>query len=59
MAIASDQFSDDTGSRQHMTDMWGMKLAQSALLNNHRVVHIVLNSETNLDKIAPPMASLT
>lgn len=59
IAIASDQFSDDTGSRQHMTDMWGMKLAQSALLNNHRVVHIVLNSETNLNKIAPPIASLT
>ena len=57
--IASDQYNNDSGIRQHVTDMWGLKLAQAALLDNHRVVHIVLNSETNLAKLGPTLKNLT
>lgn len=59
VVIATNQFNDDIGKRQHVSDLWGMKLAQSALLNGHRVVHLVLDSESDLDKIAPPMKDIT
>lgn len=59
VVIATNQFNDDIGKRQHVSDLWGMKLAQSALLNGHRVVHLVLDSENDLDKIAPPMKDIT
>ena len=59
VVIATNQFNDDIGKRQHVADLWGMKLAQSALLNGHRVVHLVLDAETDLDRIAPPMKDIT
>lgn len=59
VAIATNQFNDDIGKRQHVADLWGMKLAQSALLDGHRVVHLILDSETDLDAIAPPMRDIT
>lgn len=59
VVIATNQFNDDIGKRQHVSDLWGMKLAQSALLNGHRVVHLILDSESDLDKIAPPMKDIT
>jgi len=39
-------------------DLWGSKISQSALLNNHRVVHLVLDG-ANLDKLGPRMDALT
>lgn len=59
VVIATNQFNDDIGKRQHVADLWGMKLAQSALLNGHRVVHLVLDTEADLDRIAPPMKDIT
>lgn len=59
VVIATNQFNDDIGKRQHVADLWGMKLAQSALLNGHRVVHLILDAETDLDRIAPPMKDIT
>lgn len=44
--------------RVHVSDMWGSKISQSALLNNHKVVHILMNG-CNMDKIGPKFQSLT
>lgn len=61
--IASDQIDDDfqlgNGFRQKVTDMWGLKIAQMALMHNHRVVHLVLTPETDMEKIGPAMNSIT
>lgn len=57
--IASAQFDNSTGSRQHVADMWGVKLGQVALLNNHKVVHIVLSPETKLNLLGPSMDDMT
>lgn len=59
VVIASNQFNDSVGIRQHVSDLWGMKLAQSALLDGHKVVHLLLDSGIKLNKIAPPMKDLT
>lgn len=59
IAIADNSFDTVHGSRQHITDRWGLKLAQAALLNNHRVVHVILNSETNLKEVGPSFDDLT
>lgn len=39
-------------------DLWGSKLSQSALLNNRKVVHLVLDG-CDLDKLGPRLDSLT
>lgn len=44
--------------RAHVSDMWCSKIAQSAMLNNHRVVHILMN-DCDLDRLGPAFDSLT
>ena len=44
--------------RAHISDMWCSKIAQSAMLNNHRVVHILMNG-CDLDKLGPGFDTLT
>lgn len=44
--------------RAHVPDMWGSKISQSALLNNGRVVHLVLDG-ADLDKLGPKLTNLT
>lgn len=44
--------------RAHVSDMWCSKISQSALLNNHRVVHILMNG-CNLDRLGPKFDTLT
>jgi hypothetical protein len=44
--------------RAHVPDMWGSKASQSALLNNGRVVHLVLDG-ANLDVLGPKLSKLT
>jgi len=39
-------------------DLWGSKMSQAAMLNNHRVVHIVLDG-ANLDLLGPRLDNLT
>lgn len=43
---------------QNVADMWGSKLGQSALVDNNRVVHIVLNG-ADLDRLGPKFDALT
>jgi hypothetical protein len=44
--------------RAHVSDMWGSKASQSALLNNGRVVHLVLDG-ANLDVLGPKLTNIT
>lgn len=55
--IVNENYHEKLG-RVHVSDMWGSKISQSALLNNHRVVHVMLNG-CNMDKIGPKFESLT
>ena len=44
--------------RARIVDMWGSKLSQAALMDNARVVHIVLNG-ADLNKLGPKFDRLT
>lgn len=57
VVIASEQ-KDKNYNKARVSDMWGVKVSQAALMNNKKVVHIVLNN-MNLDDICPPFKSFT
>lgn len=57
VVVASEQFNESRG-RAHVADMWGSKMSQAALLNNARVVHIILDG-ANLDRLGPKFDRLT
>lgn len=57
VVVASEQFNESRG-RAHVSDMWGSKMSQAALLNNARVVHIILDG-ANLDRLGPKFDRLT
>lgn len=56
--VLADQALNHALDRARVVDMWGSKISQAALLNNHRVVHLVLNG-ADLDKLGPPLTNLT
>lgn len=45
-------------NRARNSDMWASKISQAALLNGHRVVHIILNG-ANMDDLGPKFAAST
>lgn len=45
-------------NRPRVVDMWGSKIGQSALINNRRVVHLVLN-DAKLDQLGPKLSQIT
>lgn len=55
--IVNENYHEKLG-RVHISDMWGSKISQSALMNNHKVVHIMMNG-CDMDKIGPKFESLT
>lgn len=57
-AVISTEQRDKRRGRAYLADMWGVKIAQSALLDNQRVVHIVLDS-ADLDTISPSYKAST
>lgn len=57
VVVASEQYNESRG-RAHVSDMWGSKMSQAALLDGHRVVHIILDG-ANLDDLGPKFESLT
>lgn len=57
VVIADDTIESMLG-RAKYGDMWGSKIGQSALLRNHRVVHIILNG-ADMDKLGPSLNALT
>ena len=61
VVIANDDFDSNAvpgETRIHVPDLWGSKLSQSCLLNNHRVVHVILDG-ADLDKLGPKFSKLT
>lgn len=63
IVVANDNYNEHMG-RVHIPDMWGSKISQSAMLNNHRTVHIILDN-CNLDNpdkegcLGPKFESIT
>lgn len=55
--IVNENYFEKLG-RAHVSDMWCSKISQSALLNNHRVVHILMNG-CDINKLGPKFESLT
>lgn len=55
--IANENYHEKLG-RVHVSDMWASKISQSALMNNHKVVHIMMNG-CDMDKLGPKFKSLT
>ncbi|MFF2053883.1 hypothetical protein ACFVU2_19920 [Leifsonia sp. NPDC058194] len=56
--VVADSTINPVLDRAFVPDMWGSKLSQSALLNNGRVVHLVLDG-ANLDVLGPKLTNLT
>lgn len=44
--------------RTHMSNLWGSKLSQAALVDNRKVVHLVLDG-LDLDRLGPRLDSIT
>lgn len=57
IVVANESFNERLG-RVYVTDMWGSKISQSCMLNNGRVVHIILNN-CDLDKLGPKFKNIT
>lgn len=58
VVIADESYDDHYADRVHVSALWGSKISQSALLANHRVVHLILDG-TDLDLIGPKFSTLT
>lgn len=60
VVIADDDRSKEPRMRDsHVADMWGSKLSQACLINNHKVVHLVLNGADLPGTLGPRMRSIT
>ena len=57
IVITNENFNEKLG-RVYVSDMWGSKISQSCMLNNGRVVHIILDG-CDLDKLGPKFEKLT
>ena len=58
VVVADEGYDDHYARRVHVSALWGSKMSQSALLCNHRVVHLILDG-TDLDQIGPAFKTLT
>jgi hypothetical protein len=56
--VVADSNINDFLGRSHVSDMWGSKISQSAMLNNGKVVHLVLNG-ADLNKLGPEFSGLS
>ncbi|MEU0027376.1 hypothetical protein [Streptomyces sp. NPDC006335] len=57
-AVVADATLSEYLDRQRVANMWCSKISQAALLNNGRVVHLILDG-ANLDKLGPKFERLT
>ena len=55
--VVNENFHEKLG-RVHIADMWGSKISQSAMLNNHRVIHILMDG-VNMNQVGPEFKDLT
>lgn len=56
--VLADSSINEVLSRSLFSDMWASKIAQSVMLNGHRVVHIVLN-RADMNVLGPRLDSIT
>lgn len=56
--VCADDEVEELMNRAHVADMWGSKISQAGLLNNKRIVHIVLDG-ANLDQLGPKFSNIT
>ena len=58
IVVGSEWKKDRADTKIPVADFWGSKISQTALMHNHRVVHIVLDN-TNLDLLGPKFERIT
>lgn len=56
--VVADNAHSSVANRQYVSNMWASKISQSCLLNNGRVVHIVLDG-ADLDMLGPTFNDIT
>lgn len=56
--VVADESFISKGDRVYTSDVWGAKIAQNALLNNHRVVHILMDG-ADLDALNPDLSDIS
>lgn len=56
--IVCNEQLDMTYGRNYAADLWGSKISQSCLMNNHKVAHIILDG-CNLSDLGPEFATIT
>lgn len=57
IVVANNQF-DDTKERNPVSGYWCSKIAQSTLMHNNRVVHLIFD-DTKLDALGPKFTGIT
>lgn len=57
IVVCNEQI-DITHGRQYASDLWGSKVSQSCLINDHKVAHIILNG-CDMNEIGPRFDSIT
>ena len=58
VVVASGQTVRVNDTKVSVADMWGSKIAQSCLINNHKVVHLLFGT-ADLSLLGPDFASIT
>lgn len=56
--IVCNEQIDTLYGRQYAANLWGSKISQSCLINNHKVAHVILDG-CNLDDLGPKFATIT
>ncbi len=56
--VASGQQLNRNNKKIRVSDMWASKIGQSAMMNNNRVVHLVMNG-CDMSKVSPEFGSIT
>lgn len=57
VVVASEQINKNR-NRCYVSDMWASKLGQAAMMNNHRVIHLILDG-VNMDDLGPVFSKIT
>lgn len=56
--IVCNEQIDTLYGRQYAANLWGSKISQACLINNHKVAHVILDG-CNLDDLGPKFATIT
>ena len=61
VVVATNQFNDQRvpGKRILTSDMWGAKIGQAALLDGHRVTHLLLGTDCDMADLGPTFPRIT